>query len=316
MAGDPQMRKVILTINNPTEAGYTLEKIDILIQELKPQYYCRCLEIGEQGTEHCHIAFYRPSPIRFSTIKRTFPTAHIDKAYGTMGENRDYVLKGGKWLDTDKAKTSIPGTFAEFGALPTEKEETAGKMTVLVEAIRRGKSTSEIVEDYPDFALRVAQIEMLRETMRREAVGGKLRSVEVYYLYGATGVGKTRSIFEMHDPREICRVTSYPANGVRFDGYHGEKVLVFEEFASQIPLSEMLNYLDIYPLDLPARYSDRPACYDTVYITSNMPINRQYLREQRGNPERYRAFLRRINHIVEYCPDGTTIKHNKEEYRP
>ena len=34
----------------------------------------------------------------------------------------------------------------------------------------------------------------------------------------------------------------------------------------------MLNYLDIYPLYLPARYTDRVACYHHVYITSNAPL--------------------------------------------
>ena len=305
MAKEAQMRKVILTINNPSEAGYTLDVVDKLVQELKPQYYCRCLERGKEGTEHCHIGIFRPSPIRFSTLKRRFETAHIDKGYGSMREIRDYVMKGGKWIDTEKADTSIPGTFAEFGALPTEQEETAGKMALLVEAIHSGKSTAEIVKEFPDFALRVPQIEAFRETVRREEVSGKMRNVDVSYLYGATGTGKTYSIFAAHDPKDVCRVTSYPNSGIRFDAYHGQKVLVFEEFASQIPLSDMLNYLDRYPLDLPARYSDRPACYDTVYITSNLPLNKQYVNERENCPERYKAFQRRINHVIEFRPDRT-----------
>lgn len=35
--------------------------------------------------------------------------------------------------------------------------------------------------------------------------------------------------------------------------------LVFEEFHSQIPIGDMHNYLDIYPLMLPARYNDKVA---------------------------------------------------------
>lgn len=53
-------------------------------------------------------------------------------------------------------------------------------------------------------------------------------------------------------------------------------MLVFEEFHSEIPISAMLNYLDIYPLMLPARYHDRIACYTEVYITSNIPLEDQY----------------------------------------
>lgn len=110
--------------------------------------------------------------------------------------------------------------------------------------------------------------------------------MQVSYLYGASGAGKTRSIYETHDPRSIYRVTNYrAARGVSFDGYHGQEVLVFEEFSSQIPIEDMLNYLDIYPLALPARYNDKTACYTMVYITSNLPVEKQYRSEQWDRPE-------------------------------
>ena len=115
-------------------------------------------------------------------------------------------------------------------------------------------------------------------------------------------------------PRSIYRVTNYRATrGISFDGYHGQDVLVFEEFSSQIPIEDMLNYLDIYPLTLPARYTDRIACYTKVYITSNIPLEEQYRDIQRVQMETWRAFLRRITNVVEYLPDGTPVTHKKGE---
>ena len=55
---------------------------------------------------------------------------------------------------------------------------------------------------------------------------------------------------------------------------------------------------------LPARYNDRVACYTTVYITSNMPLEQQYTDIQRNKPETWRAFLRRISEVKEYRKDG------------
>ena len=86
---------------------------------------------------------------------------------------------------------------------------------------------------------------------------------------------------------------------------------MFEEFNAQIPIEDMLNYLDCYPLMLPARYNDRVACYTKVYITSNQPIERQYRAEQTDRPETWRAFLRRIDNIIEYLRDGTTVERKK-----
>ena len=81
--------------------------------------------------------------------------------------------------------------------------------------------------------------------------------------------------------------------------------MVFEEFNSQIPIEDMLNYLDVYPLLLPARYSDRTACYTKVYITSNIPLDKQYRIEQIDRPETWKAFLRRIHNVTQYMADGS-----------
>ena len=86
---------------------------------------------------------------------------------------------------------------------------------------------------------------------------------------------------------------------------------MFEEFNSQIPIEEMLNYLDIYPLSLPARYTDRTACYTQIYITSNIPLWEQYQDVQEYRPETWKAFLRRIHRIAEYHADGTITERRK-----
>lgn len=98
-----------------------------------------------------------------------------------------------------------------------------------------------------------------------------------------------------------------------FDSYSGQDVLVFEEFNSQIPIEDMLNFLDVYPLNLPARYNDKTACYTMVYITSNLPLTAQYPEVQQYRPETWRAFLRRITRVVEYRQDGTLKEATNEE---
>lgn len=269
-------------------------------------------EIATTGTYHTHIFLLAPSPMRFSTVKNRFSTAHIEKAYGSAKANRAYILKEGHWADTDKAETSVSGTFEEWGDLPAEKEEEAPEMFKLIQDLRAGKSVMEIIEDNPKLAFRIREIETLRQAILEEKYSAENRALEVTYLYGASGTGKTRGIFEKHDRKSICRITDYGGrNGVRFDAYHCQDVLVLEEFHSQIPISAMLNYLDIYPLTLPARYTDRIACYTKVYITSNIPLEEQYRDIQRYQMETWRAFLRRVQNVIEYLRDGSTVQHKK-----
>ena len=136
--------------------------------------------------------------------------------------------------------------------------------------------------------------------------------LEVTYIFGAAGTGKTSGIYQKHDPRDVCRVTNYRVGkGISFDHYHGQDVLVFEEFHSQIPIEDMLNYLDIYPLYLPARYTDRTACYTKVYLTSNIPLAEQYPEIQRKQPETWKAFLRRIHKVIMYGIDGSITERGK-----
>ena len=272
MGNNTQSRKWSLVINNPQECGLDHSAIVEILRKFSPAYFCMADEIATTGTYHTHIFLYSPSPIRFSTVKNRFPTAHIDKTYGSAKENRDYIRKEGKWAETDKAETKVPDTFLEWGDMPTEKEEKAPQMYKLIQEVRDGISTANIIEGSPNLAFRVRDIDALRQTLLSDRYASENRKIEVWYIFGASGTGKTRGIYERHDAKDICRITNYRnGRGISFDGYTGQDVLVFEEFHSQIPIEDMLNYLDIYPLPLPARYSDRVACYTRVYITSNLP---------------------------------------------
>ena len=113
-----QGRKILLTINNPEKYGITAAVIEQKLSTIKTDYYCFAKE--KDSTEHYHIFIYRNASYNFTTIKKLFETAHIEFAKGTVLENKEYVCKEGKWLENEKAKTSIPGTFVEKGKRPVE----------------------------------------------------------------------------------------------------------------------------------------------------------------------------------------------------
>lgn len=316
MANVKQARKWLLVINNPHEAGFTHEVITDKLALFAPTYFCMSDEIADTGTYHTHIYICSSSPIRFTTIKSRFPTAHIENAYGSSLDNREYITKTGKWADTLKAETAVKDSFMEWGKIPTEADEKDENKAKLMKDIISGKTTVDIISDAPNYAFRIREIETLRQALLMEKSITEYRTdLNVVYIYGPTGTGKTRGIYQNHDPRDICRITNYRnGNGIVFDNYNAQNVLVFEEFNSQIPIYNMLNILDIYPITLPARYSDKVACYRQVYITSNIPLEEQYWEVQKTTPEIWHAFLRRIHKVVQYVGFGETIersvKHN------
>lgn len=312
MSNNIQGRKWQLTINNPLEKGLDHSAIEEITKRFMPDYFCMSDEIATTGTYHTHLFIYSKSPIRFQTLKNRFYTSHIEKAYGSVKENRDYIRKEAKWKDDIKAETKVDNSFYEWGEMPTEEAEKEPMLFSLIEDIKAGKSVAEIVESNPKYALRTRDVEALRQTILAEVGENQFRHVEVIYLYGDSGVGKTRSIYEENDYREIYRITSYRKNGIIFDGYNSQSVLVFEEFHSNVPIGEMLNYLDVYPIRLPARYSDRIAFYTKVYITSNVPLQKQYVDVQNYYPEIWKAFLRRISIVRKINADGTIEEFSKD----
>lgn len=308
-----QCRKWLITINNPKKLGFTIARILEILGSLNPLYACYAEEIGEKGTRHIHIFIYRKSPIRFNTLKAKFPGAHLDPCNGTIRENRDYVAKEGKWKDTNKAETVIEGSFKEIGELPEEKMSSDEKYQELIRLIKAKTPLDTIIEIIPSYALRINQIKVLREQILRTEYSNKIRDVKVIYIDGITGAGKTRMVYNKHGYENVYRVTKYSDyNGVKFDEYDFHDVLVFDEFQHQIPITEMLMYLDIYPIELPARYTNHTASYETVYILSNLPFCEQYKELKLQDRETYNAWLRRIQIIYRMDEDGKLHDVTKE----
>ena len=83
-------------------------------------------------------------------------------------------------------------------------------------------------------------------------------------------------------------------------GYKGEEILCLDEFNSSLNIQFMNNLLDCYPLTLPARYSNKQACFTKIYIISNIPLDQQYLPIQYEHYSIYRAFLRRIKYVLKF----------------
>lgn len=295
-------RKYQLTFNNPVEHGFTHEVIKTTLASFPGmQYWCMCDEIGEQGTPHTHLYLYSPNAILFSTLQQRFLGAHIEAAKGSHRENRDYICKEGRWLDDAKHETNLPETFEESGALPIERDKRESVSSEILSLIQSGSSNAEILVQYPSAMNRLQHVEAARQTLLEERYSNQWRDLDVTYLWGKTGVGKTRSIMEKYGYSRVYRVTNYDHP---FDDYKGQDVILFEEFRSSLPIQDMLKYLDGYPLMLPCRYSNKAACFTKVYLVSNIPLSAQYPNVQVSEPETYRAFCRRINQgDYELLPD-------------
>lgn len=308
-----QSRKWLLTINNPIEKGYTHDNIKYLLESSidSTVYWCMSDETGENGTFHTHLYIVYCSPRRFSTMKKNFEGAHFDIARGTSQENRDYVFKEGKWLNDVKGETNHRDSHEEYGELPQERQGKRTDLDMLYDMIKNGMSNYEILEENPRYMLQIDKIDRARKTYVEEQYRDKWRDVEVTYIWGVTGAGKTRGVKEEYGYRNVYTVTDYTHP---FDGYSGQDVLLFEEFRSSLKISDMLQYLDGYPIELPCRYSNKIACFTKVFICTNIDLRNQYRDIQTDCAETWNAFLRRIRYVKTYTDVGNYVLMDTQNY--
>jgi len=259
-------------------------------------YLIISLEQGDEGTIHIQGYAYKKKRYYFTQLQDILPKTHIEQSKGTPQQNKDYINKVG--THEDKAHTNLLEPL-EYGTLPQSEQGKRNDLEDLVGMITDGATDMEILAQFPSLYLRFqSHIKQLRQNILFDKYKKVQRNVTVTYIYGTTGTGKTRSIYDNFDAGDIYRVSNYGTGA--FDNYEGQPILVLDEFRGGFKFSELLNYLDRYPTMLSARYSDKVACYDTVYIISNIALDEQYYNIQNDEPQSWQALLRRINKVINF----------------
>lgn len=322
-------RKYLLTINNPLEHKETHDSIVSKLKKYRYQYIAMCDETGHQGTYHTHVYVKYENAIQFSTIKALFPSANIASALGTSIQNRNYLLKSapehhkkedGSYEYKDSSGKVHSGvnhseTFEEFGECPQEEQGKRSDLEYMYALVKDGLTNAEIIELIPETAItHIDKINKLRLAYLVDKFKGQRRlDLKVHYITGKTGLGKSRDILDEYNDN-VYRVTDYR---YPFDTYSCEPVIVYEEYRSSLRLQDMLNYLDIYPVILPARYSPKICCANNIFVVSNWSFEMQYSELQKDPEQRssYEAWIRRFNgYVKEYTENGIITYPTMQDY--
>lgn len=306
-----KVRRVCLTINNPEQE--TLERVKSWKAVI---YGCLAEEIATTGTKHIHIYLELSYAAKGTALKRRFPTAHIEKAEGTAQECIDYVKKGGVWEDSQKAATSVPGSFVEWGERPANHATKGGKKKGqptptedIIRMIQQGKTDWEILKAHPGFLKNRNDIEWARQAFQRDKSYKRAKPLYVEFVFGPSESGKTNYVMGQHKKRDIYVVSDHKNP---FDGYMGEKVIFFDDFEGLSPdfsYADLVRVLDSKPTQLSCRGSNRWACFTHVYFAScDDPLTMGISDIKRQRPRSVQKLLNRVTNVVE-IKDGEIIDH-------
>lgn len=108
----------------------------------------------------------------------------------------------------------MEGTCEEWGDLPAEKEAKSPQMFRLVQNIRAGLSTTEMIDDNPGLAFRVREIDLLRQTLTAEQYAVENRPLESVYAV----VFLDAIHYHVRSEGQIVKKAVYIAIGVNLDG--------------------------------------------------------------------------------------------------
>ena len=276
-------RSWLITCNYKTRKIPTAKKIKMNLDSISGlRYYCFKTEKSTTGTKHRHLFLYFNNFRTFNGVQNFFSSCHIEAVKGDFNKAINYVKK-----EENKASK-----ITEWGLPPHQ-----GKRSDLSEIMAMSRQLiplDDIRDTYPAQYLRYkTNITSTYQDILSKKFNNINRELYVVYIHGKTNIGKTRYVYEKYN-HDLYRVTNYKNP---FDGYNCEKVIVLDEFRDSLTISEMLNLLDRYPLKLKARYNDKQACFNKVYVISNWNFFALYKKEQKHDKKTFIAFKRRFNFI-------------------
>lgn len=249
-----------------------------------PQYIVWGREVGDKGTKHLQGYCEFSRRVRLATVKASVsPRIHAESRRGTQSQAVLYCKKDGDFVEIGKPRETKQGKRADL--------ESA------IQQLRDGKRFREFILEQPDVYCRYRNgLRDIARLLERPRDSPPL----VLYLWGAPGTGKSKFAYG-YNPDSTW---SYGGDGW-FDGYDGQRVAIFDDFADdccgfgerKISYTLFLKLLDRYPLSVPIKGGFTTWNPDTIIITSNRPLDRVY---REHNAYVWEAVKRRVTEIKEF----------------
>jgi len=236
------------------------------------------LEQGENGNRHLQLVVRLENAFTLRWLKENVNEyAHWERCMDTRGAIA-YVTK-------EDTRVAGPWTVGDVERRPGQRTD----LERLQSDIREGMSLQEISEEYFGLWIRYPRgitAYILQHQTPREYV------MEVHVLWGRTGTGKTRAVYERArgDDFSVYPLSqNYSGGVIWWDNYQGEEIVLIDDFYGWIPISYLLKLLDRYPMMVRTREGHQQFVSKVLYITSNQDPREWYP----NAPEEVRAALRR-----------------------
>lgn len=232
------------------------------------------------GKIHLQGYFETHTKRKFSAMCKRWSPNHLEIARGTGPENKVYCSKEGDFKEFGELMKQ--GQDSEINEIATKIAKKELKMSEWADGnFRQFHQYHRSVEKYLDMKLQEN-----KRTWKTKLV----------VRFGKTGTNKSRWVWEKYPNLYKHKYN----NGGFWQGYKGQEIVLLDEFRGQIPLWEMLDLTDRYPVDVQSKGKDNvPFLAKKIFICSPVPPEKWYKMEDKDG--RIDQLLRRID--VRICTD-------------
>lgn len=255
------------------------------------KYMVAQLEVAPETGKH-HVQGYveLENPTTYKRLQDILGSknCHCEARRGTAEQAANYCKK-------EESRADPPVSF-EYGTISKQGARNDLAAAAASVVARGEEAIMELAHENP--ALLARNIRGLKE-LNFLVNKPKMRDKpKIYFLWGKPGCGKSKWAHESFPDAYYAEDTKEGW----FDGYYGEKVVIFDEFQGNFPLGKILKLADYYPIKMPTKGAWVPIRADTFVFTANYQPEEMYS----AHPQ-YDAWLRRLR-------DFATIM-NEEQIR-
>lgn len=217
--------------------------------------------------------------------KHLHPTARFAPEYENSSPEKNQLY-------CSKKETYVEGPW-ELGEVSCKGVKRKKATEEFVDLVKSGATDRELIEAYPSIYLQshnaVKKI--------RTAYAEPSKEVRVIVHWGVPGAGKTYSVYDKHGQENVFSLTQED-HTVWFDGYDGQEVLLIDDFYGWIKFSQLLKYIDQYPVQFPIKGGKVWRQCKYIYFTSNVHPDQWYSYDEH---KQYAALDRRIHEIKHFA---------------
>ncbi len=253
--------------------------------------------VGEEGTDdgqtphlQGYIEFTQPQRLR-AVQKWLKCKAHVEQRNGTREGARTYCMKEGHYKELGSWREGGRGNRTDISALYKASRDP-------------GRTIVSIADEFPrDYMKYWKAVKHVRQLGAVDKPPIRV-DLEVHLYEGPPGSGKTRQAYELHPDLYAVPV----GKDLWFDNYAGEEVVLIDDFAGEMKLTQLLRLLDKFPIQVPCKGSFVWFKPMKVIITTNVPYDRWY--DFCTRQDSLAALVRRITSFFRFFEDERPCSQN------